>query len=273
MSASAADPRKLLGAGCDKWGAERLALAVIVKDWLDKAQHSWFIESGTLLGAWRSGSFIAHDDDFDIALVIVNEDVAGELRCQCDLLAAALPAPYECRVTASYCDKIEVFDPTQGDYALLGDQYQGARFHYVTIDLQAYVPRPFEEGDAQSGQKLVPRYRACPEGHAVVPVYDDCLPVGSCTLEGQVFPTPHDTEAFLRTMYGYLGKGARFDPVTGKYAQLRHARSLPTSMPAHANPRDRHVARAGTCRRSTHRQGMHDLERRSKATAGIGFYI
>lgn len=142
MSASAADPRKLLGAGCDKWGTERLALAIIVRNWLDKAQHSWFIESGTLLGAWRNGRFIAHDDDFDIALVIDTEDVTGELQRQCDIMSAALPAPYECRVTSSYCDKIEVFDPTHGDYALLGDQYLGARFHYVTIDLQA------REGDS-----------------------------------------------------------------------------------------------------------------------------
>jgi len=217
MSASAADPRKLLGAGCDKWGAERLALAVIVRDWLEEAQHSWFIESGTLLGAWRNGNFIAHDDDFDIALIIDKKDVMGELWRLCDILSVALPAPYKCRVTSSYCDKIEVFDPTHGDYALLGDQYLGARFHYVTIDLQAYVPRPSETSDEMSGRKLVPRYRACPEGHAVVPVYSDCLPVGSIMLEGETFPCPHDTEAFLRTMYGFLGQGARFDPVTGKY--------------------------------------------------------
>ena len=92
MSASAADPRKLLGAGCDKWGAERLALAVIVRDWLEEAQHSWFIESGTLLGAWRNGNFIAHDDDFDIALIIDKKDVMGELWRLCDILSVALPA-------------------------------------------------------------------------------------------------------------------------------------------------------------------------------------
>ena len=94
---------------------------------------------------------------------------------------------------------------------------------WVRLPSQAYVPRPFETNDALSGQKLVPRYRACPEGHAVVPVYNDCLPVGSMMLEGESFPCPHDTEAFLRTMYGYLGQGARFDPVTGKCAQLQYS--------------------------------------------------
>ena len=64
------DPRKLQGAGCDIWGDKRLALALKTKEIIKDLEHPWFIESGTLLGAWRSGKFIPHDDDFDIALFL-----------------------------------------------------------------------------------------------------------------------------------------------------------------------------------------------------------
>ena len=212
MAASKEDPKKLLDAGCDRWGTERLALAIIMKAWLDNEGLDWFIESGTLLGAWRSGEFIPHDDDFDIALVTGPDDPVGELKRLCALLAAALPAPYACRVVTSYCDKIEVYDPTQGEYTLLGDQYQGARFHYVTIDLQAYVPRTHEDG-----KMLIPLHRAVPPAHLPTPTFDECMPVSFIELEGTKFPCPNNTEAFLQTMYGYLGQGARFDPTTGKY--------------------------------------------------------
>ena len=70
--------------------------------------------------------------------------------------------------------QIEVFDPTQGSYTLLGDRYLGSDYHYVTVDLQSYVP--------QSGGMIVPRYRACPPGHETSFRHDDCLPVGSIEL-------------------------------------------------------------------------------------------
>ena len=105
--------------------------------------------------------------------------------------------------------QIEVFDPTQGSYTLLGDRYLGSDYHYVTVDLQSYVP--------QSGGMIVPRYRACPPGHETSFRHDDCLPVGSIELEGRTFPSPNHPEAFLTSMYGYLGQGAKYNPVTGKY--------------------------------------------------------
>jgi len=41
---------------------------------LDKLNLSWYIENGTLLGAWRNGKFIKHDDDFDIGVLINSKE-------------------------------------------------------------------------------------------------------------------------------------------------------------------------------------------------------
>lgn len=135
MVSSKEDPHKLLGAGCDKWGDQRLALALVIQKWIEERGLTWFIDGGTLLGAWRNEKFIAHDDDFDIALIMDGDEPVCDLGHMCDSLLAALPSPYMCRIVSSYSDKVEVFDPTQGKYKLTGAQYHGADFHYVTVDL------------------------------------------------------------------------------------------------------------------------------------------
>tara|TARA_B110000305_G_scaffold177491_1_gene196501 strand:+ start:501 stop:1325 length:825 start_codon:yes stop_codon:yes gene_type:complete len=205
------DPRKLQGAGCDIWGDKRLALALKTKEIIKDLEHPWFIESGTLLGAWRSGKFIPHDDDFDIALFLSSAGWEEELSAVQDTLAQELPAPYKVRRVSTYCDKLEIFDPTQGVYFLLGPQYNGADYHFVTIDLQVYIPSPLAEGTT------VPLYRATPESHRVAVKTTDVLPLGTIVVEGETFPAPANVEAFLAEMYGYLGNGARFCEETGKY--------------------------------------------------------
>ena len=204
------DPRKLQGAGCDIWGDKRLALALKTKEILKSLEHPWFIESGTLLGAWRSGKFIAHDDDFDIALFLTSR-WEEELTAVQDTLAQELPAPYKVRRVSTYSDKLEIFDPTQGVYFLLGPQYNGADYHFVTIDLQVYIPSPLGKG------KTVPLYRATPKSHRVIVNTTDVLPLGTIVVEGEKFPAPANVEAFLTEMYGYLGNGAQFCKETGKY--------------------------------------------------------
>ena len=56
--------------GCDRWGPQRLKLAGLLVDIVVPARFGLFIENGTLLGAYRSGGFIAHDDDFDFGMII-----------------------------------------------------------------------------------------------------------------------------------------------------------------------------------------------------------
>ena len=284
------DIRKVAGVGCDIWGLQRLELAKIVRDYMrnynnyfssrrnkdqDKKTSNFIlrdfcIENGTLLGAWRSGKFIPHDDDFDMAMFIdllptcvggekicsteegINKlaldsessaggilpmaaqeaDVTRELRA-CFVLEQikayldacfegdGLTEQYATRIISSYGDKIEVFEPKYGDYALVGEFYgDNARFHYVTVDLQPYV----RVGDHGVGKKKdcdnLVIYRAPNRAnhhpwHALKE--DDVMPCADISLEGDVFPAPRSIVAVLTEMYVYLGYDAVYNKQTKKY--------------------------------------------------------
>ena len=100
-------------AGCDKYGKQRLELALYLKNnVLSHLTQEWFIENGTLLGAWRNGKFIAHDDDFDYAILINNRNEINDIYEK--IKNSLVNSKYELRLISTYSDKIEVYDKSYG---------------------------------------------------------------------------------------------------------------------------------------------------------------
>lgn len=192
------------------YGTQRLALAEHVCEILTELQLNWFIESGTLLGAWRNQKLLPNDDDFDIAIVLPDSLMEGQLVQINDKLNAQLDSKYKSRMITTYCHKLEVHEPQYGKYILPDPKYNGADFHHVTVDLQVYC---------QQGQTVVPLYYLYMT-KVSIPV-SVIFPLDTITLEGKVYHSPHKTESFLEILYGYLGPDARLNVATRKYEKIK----------------------------------------------------
>lgn len=196
---------KKTDAGCDRYGIQRLELAIFLKNKiLPNIECPWFIENGTLLGAWRNQKFIAHDDDFDIALLIdKQEDI---LKIYKYIKEALQGTPFSSRLITSYSLKIEIFDVSFGKYKLSGEGYCGSDFHYVTLDLQFYC--------LHNNRYECLYFRNSNKKNLPVSML---LPVTKINLEGETFNAPFQVKRFLEKNYGSLDHKAKYNCKTGFY--------------------------------------------------------
>jgi phosphorylcholine metabolism protein LicD len=192
---------KKIDAGCNIYGKQRLEIAVYLRDYILN-KYNYFIENGTLLGAFRNCKFIDHDDDFDFALLLNNKN---EIKDVFNYIKDNLKSKYCCRLIDSYCDKIEIYNPIYGKYNLQGPDYNNKDYHYVTIDLQFYVK------EANYYRQL---YYLKPKQ-----LFDKNLffPFNTILLENEKFNCPKNTEEFLKINYGSINETAKYNSNTGKY--------------------------------------------------------
>ncbi len=195
-------------AGCDKYGEQRLELAVYLKNnILNDMKNEWFIENGTLLGAWRNGTFIPHDDDFDMVILI---DTLNDIKIIYEKINKKLiNTKYKARLISEYAYKIEIYDESYGDYKLIGKAYNGANYHYVTLDLQFYVKVN------ENQYKYL--YFINPSNSSFIFDKDLLLPVKKIKLENEYFNAPSKIKNFLEKHYGSLDPNASYNSKTGYY--------------------------------------------------------
>ena len=202
-------PHKARGVGNDVYGEERLELAKLVKPVLNRVGVTWFLDGGTLLGAYRSGEVLPRDDDFDTAVYMPGYSGTSDLTGLEDELRGALGPRYAVRLVTSYAHKLEVYDPKSSAFSLPGDGYLGADFHTVTVDIQLMTDGP--------EQTVVYRHDMLDD----VFVPKRCIePTGQIECDGVLFNCPHDIVGFLEAQYGYLGADAEYDPVSKRYVKV-----------------------------------------------------
>ena len=186
------------------YGPKRLAAAKETLKALEsrKSEFRIFLDGGTLLGAYRNGKMLPHDDDFDYGVYVDSEEsTMSVLESLKNYLDEVLPKEYQTRIVSTYTKKLEVYRPEFGTYV-----FKGMIYHNVTVDISVYV----HDG---KGILRIPHY-----------LYDwfqtrkeNVLPLTTITYEGEAFPAPCNAEQLLTDLYGYIGEGAVYDPETKKY--------------------------------------------------------
>lgn len=185
----------------EKYKPERIFIANKVKELLNSMNPNpiWFIEAGTLMGAFRNGKMIPHDDDFDMG--VLGDD--NELDRIYNFFKDNIKEPYKIRKITTYCKKIEVYNPESGVFNLTETE----NYHNVSLDLTLFIDMKTHV------QQQYFKNETCDFKYDL----ESIIPTKEIEYEGYMFKCPNDPEKFLTSAYGYIGPNAIFDFETGKY--------------------------------------------------------
>lgn len=207
------------------YGPQRVKLSLVVKDILNEIGSTWTIDAGTLMGAWRdNGKMLEHDDDFDFVIFAPGIDQYSPKRdknCH-EFLAelqkefeSRLPYPYKSRIVDSYCKKVEVYDPEQGDYPFDPLPTVSTNYHNVTCDIMIILASYSKPYMYFQHEKL--RHVAVDDKNFFSPGDLEQPTIG---YEGNTYNCPYDPEGYLTNIYGYIGHNAIYNPMTHFYEQM-----------------------------------------------------
>jgi len=165
---------------------------------LNTAKIEYWIDQGTLLGAYRHEKFIARDSDADIA--ISNEEHFEALP---ELLESTLPGAYSWERKGNHCRGYKVWLKTGGTF---NGTFEGKEIHWPLIVCDVMFYR-FNE----MGKTYVQQYQGFGVDTFFFPE-EVIFPLGQIKFEGSMYPCPTRMKEYLEIQYGYIGEGAIWDP-------------------------------------------------------------
>ena len=173
-------------------------LLSVLSDILNSAKIEYWIDQGTLLGAYRHGKIIARDSDADIA--IRNEDHFEALP---ELLESNLPSAYGWEIKEDHCRGCRIWLKTGGTFK---GTFEGREIQWplVCCDVMFYQYNEEDKTYVQQYQGFGVETLFIPE--TVI------FPLGQIEFEESMYPCPTRVEEYLKIQYGYIGEDAHWDP-------------------------------------------------------------
>eukprot|EP01084_Bolivina_argentea_P084544 152852_1 len=177
---------------------------------LDQHSVCYWLDCGSLLGAFRDNKMIPHDWDIDIAvfhnkslnvlyeiikheLKLINKDYCVEYQNDGGAVHVSLPNI-----------GFRTFNTSSTAWS------DGEQYPSVWLDIYQYK----EDHDHNF---LLHHYNDLGlKKHSK----NDILPLNKILFEGILSFIPNNAETYLKTLYGYIGKDCQWDEKSGKYVKL-----------------------------------------------------
>jgi len=190
---------------------ERVELLRTIKGILEDAGIKFFIEGGTLLGAYRNGQFIYHDNDIDIGCV--NKEYVKVK----EILDTKLPDKYtyeERTEVGGYSTNAFGVFPKGGETIV--DAY-GQVWPLNMLDIYHYI-----YGEEEKSYRLDhDRAGRDPKGNPKWIPEEVIFPLSTIMFEGLELPCPNKPKEFAEIEQGYLGEDFEFDQETQLFVKRR----------------------------------------------------
>jgi hypothetical protein len=212
-----------------------------VADILERESITYWLDRGTLLGAFRGGQFLPFDSDVDIHFLF------NDWEAILDALQAGLPARFT--VSAHHHGRMirppdhthphRWFRNEHGDFDIADDyrMVDGKHFHTATA-LVVYRSGTFwaDKPNLDLYCSRINRHHDCMDPSCEEPWHEDgrrylcmpsrrpqdrlvpeslVMPLGEIELAGRRYPAPARVESYLRHLFGYIGENAVHDRASG----------------------------------------------------------
>ena len=184
---------------------QQVELLSVLTGILTAAKTEYWIDQGTLLGAYRHGKFIERDSDTDIAIKneVQFEDLHG-------LLKSKLPDIYDIERKGNHCKGYRIWLKNGGTFK---GTFEGRVIQWPMVCCDAMFYK-YNEQD----KTYVQQY----DGFGVeTSFFPEAMifPLNQIEFEGSMYPCPTRLEEYLEIQYGYIGDGAYWDPDINRWAK------------------------------------------------------